>query len=172
MEKDSQLAQNKISPVENPTPKEEIKQPINISSAEAKRYAARQKSNPPHKSWKLFGYTPWLVFVLCFSIFVLAYGFGKITNDTDSQPKRSRYPEKFDVKAACEHLVKLHLKSPATAQFSPWPDTVIIGTNTGPWDVTGYVDSQNSFGALLRSNYSCRIQYDGSKIELLGISVN
>lgn len=59
--------------------------------------------------------------------------------------------------AACESAVRDQLKSPATAQFTitdngvAGPDENVRGT------VTGTVDSQNGFGALLRSSWTCTI---------------
>ena len=54
---------------------------------------------------------------------------------------------------ACETQVKENLKSPSTADF--------VGTNatgTGPFTVTGEVDSQNGFGAMVRSSFECSVR--------------
>ena len=57
----------------------------------------------------------------------------------------------------CERAVLAQLKSPATAHFG--------GASASPeadsWIVTGYVDSQNGFGAVLRSNWTCPTTYTG-----------
>jgi hypothetical protein len=53
--------------------------------------------------------------------------------------------------------VKARLKAPATARFSG--ETV---EHTAGYDgVTGDVDAQNSFGALIRSHYTCHAWVDG-----------
>lgn len=57
---------------------------------------------------------------------------------------------------ACENLVRDQLKSPSTAKFSN-----VEATGTGPWTVTGAVDSQNSFGATVRTTWTCRVQSTG-----------
>lgn len=60
----------------------------------------------------------------------------------------------------CEGFVKKRLKSPGSAEFSGVSDTKIKTiSNKKPWRylVTGYVDSQNSFGAKVRNNYTCDI---------------
>lgn len=48
------------------------------------------------------------------------------------------------------------LKAPATAQFADLDETTI--SNTGPnYTVAGEVDSENSFGALIRNSFSCEV---------------
>lgn len=54
------------------------------------------------------------------------------------------------------------LKSPSTAKFSdpnmPHEENVITGETLNSYVVIGYVDAQNSFGAMIRSNFSVTIQ--------------
>lgn len=54
------------------------------------------------------------------------------------------------LKDACHGAVKDRLKSPATAQFGG----EFRRESTTP-ELTGYVDSQNGFGALVRSTWVC-----------------
>jgi hypothetical protein len=71
----------------------------------------------------------------------------------------------------CRELVRSRLKAPATAVF---PDQSFDGmrddyeTRFGKSGdgyaqvvVSAYVDAQNSFGALLRTPWSCRVSYTG-----------
>lgn len=70
----------------------------------------------------------------------------------------------------CEDAVKDQLKSPSTATFSDMkagdlramasaagltPTATPTITGSKPWTVTGKVDSENSFGAMLRSTVFC-----------------
>ena len=59
----------------------------------------------------------------------------------------------------CEEWVKAKLKAPSTADFS---GQVVSG---GPvsWTATGAVDSENSFGATVRSSWSCEIKLIGDQ---------
>ncbi len=69
----------------------------------------------------------------------------------------------------CEKAVKQRLKAPATAQFES-PERTLLGNER--FSITGTVDAQNGFGALLRMNYSCAVQFTGSetyRIEMLDI---
>lgn len=62
-----------------------------------------------------------------------------------------------EAQIACESRVKDALKSPSTADFS---DDV---TGSGPYTVTGTVDSENSFGAMLRSEFQCTVKVTGDQ---------
>lgn len=65
--------------------------------------------------------------------------------------------DKFSAAVMCEEFVKDRLKAPATAEFDTEP-----GTKSGrAWVVQGVVDSENGFGAMLRSDFTCRLRYAG-----------
>lgn len=58
----------------------------------------------------------------------------------------------IDACVMAQDFVKDRLKAPATADFSSCSDGSAT-KNGETWTVTGYVDSQNGFGAKLRSRY-------------------
>ncbi len=67
---------------------------------------------------------------------------------------------KVETQILCQQLVKGELKSPSTADF-PWTaQTYRKGKNR--WVINSYVDSQNGFGATIRTNYFCDVSYKGS----------
>lgn len=74
-------------------------------------------------------------------------------------------------KVMCEEFVKKRLKSPSSAKF-PWGNTArALGTEK--YALVSYVDSQNSFGASLRTNFKC-IVFDNketNKWELLQLNM-
>jgi hypothetical protein len=55
-------------------------------------------------------------------------------------------------------MVQDKLKAPSTAEFS---NESVSGSGNS-WNVSGSVDSQNSFGAKIRSSYTCSIAYSPS----------
>jgi len=72
-----------------------------------------------------------------------------------------------DASVMCEYFVKKQLKAPSTAKFPHYWELEITtyGKNEGVKDafrVKGYVDAQNGFGAMIRSNYICDVQYIGN----------
>lgn len=81
-----------------------------------------------------------------------------------------RAPDKPDVCQAAQQFVKRSLKAPTTANFPACdaPGVMVksqairAGDHWSPTShtVTGYVDSQNSFGAMLRSTYTVQMLYD------------
>ena len=60
-------------------------------------------------------------------------------------------------------FVEQMLKSPATAEFEPCYKTKnagkIIYDGDNGYTITSFVDSQNSFGALLRTQYVAQMRY-------------
>jgi hypothetical protein len=76
-------------------------------------------------------------------------------------------------KVMCENFVEDRLKSPSSADFSGIFDTTITGSGTD-YTVSGYVDAENIFGAMLRSNYTCEIRDSGNdkwtRVSLTGLN--
>lgn len=54
---------------------------------------------------------------------------------------------------ACENAVRANLKAPSTASFS----SNASDAGYRKWTVSGYVDAENSFGAKIRTDYSCTV---------------
>jgi hypothetical protein len=95
-----------------------------------------------------------MVFV---GMFVLLLGVAAFESCRSSHSGITITQADFDnaaYKAATEEVIPKVLKAPATAKFGKKSDTFIIHSH-GIYKVNGYVDSQNSFGALLRSQYVC-----------------
>lgn len=63
----------------------------------------------------------------------------------------------YGARDVCEQFVEARLKAPSTADFSDTSATEAGGT----WTVTGAVDSENGFGAMLRSTYVCKVTHTG-----------
>jgi hypothetical protein len=57
----------------------------------------------------------------------------------------------------CEDAVKGRLKAPATAQFSGFEQEELDARLTA---VRGSVDSENGFGAMIRSSFKCHVLDD------------
>lgn len=64
----------------------------------------------------------------------------------------------IEAESVCKDFVKDRLKSPGSAKFH----TDNTGSGTA-FTVTGTVDSQNSFGALIRNNFTCRVHEVGDR---------
>jgi hypothetical protein len=58
----------------------------------------------------------------------------------------------------CQDFVERQLKAPSTADFG---DEEVEHIRGPVWEVVGEVDSENSFGAMIRNNYVCRVKFTG-----------
>ena len=75
---------------------------------------------------------------------------------------------------ASKKFIKRRLKSPSTAKF-PWSDEAMV--STGPdctYTVRSYVDSQNGFGAMIRSNYVANLKrnIDDKNWSLVSVNID
>ena len=89
---------------------------------------------------------------------ILAIGLGSIAliygvnkRIEEAPPTKRESISKHEAKVVAEGEVKMMLKSPSTANFSGLAETEIISIKKG-YMVSGFVDSQNSFGAMVRTN--------------------
>ncbi|SNB29693.1 conserved hypothetical protein [Flavobacterium psychrophilum] len=64
--------------------------------------------------------------------------------------------EKMDALVQSQLYIESKLKSPGSAKFDISIERVIKSNDT-IFTVISFVDSQNGFGALLRTNYSCKV---------------
>lgn len=60
-----------------------------------------------------------------------------------------------DITAAlcAEDIVKQFLKAPSTAEVCPVDEMQITHLGNGEYMITGWVDAENSYGAMLRSDF-------------------
>jgi len=58
-------------------------------------------------------------------------------------------------------FVEKQLKAPATAKFPLYSESKVTDLGDGKYKVDSYVDAQNSFGAMIRTNYTCTLKYVG-----------
>lgn len=63
-----------------------------------------------------------------------------------------------DAETMCQSFVRKQLKAPATAKFPKADSTKKDGAT---YTVAGGVDAENSFGALVRTPFTCVVHADG-----------
>jgi hypothetical protein len=73
-----------------------------------------------------------------------------------------------DVRINCENLIKQGLKAPGTAKFGGWYDGAEYSYDAeeGTAWYASYVDAENVFGALLRSQFACSYSMETDRIQL------
>lgn len=75
----------------------------------------------------------------------------------------SSKPSGHQAQSACERAVTGILKSPSSADFGGWQRRE---NADGTYEISGYVDSQNSFGAVLRAQFSCSVDSSGDRAKI------
>lgn len=102
-------------------------------------------------------HTAWLIFALI----AVVYG-AMVFSSAGTAPAAGTTPVNGDKISACivaEKFVKQSLKAPATAEFPPGTSQCRTTQSGRKWTVTSYVDSQNGFGALIRTYYVVKMDY-------------
>jgi len=104
-------------------------------------------------------------FIILCVIFIFLY-FACSGPDSSSDTPRAPSNNKFTAYRYASDFVKQRLKSPSTAKF---PGTIEkdshITEYAGTYIINSWVDSQNSFGAMIRSNFSCKITFVGDQVK-------
>lgn len=96
----------------------------------------------------------WIVILVIVIIAISVF-----SEDDKSTPERDFNSDKTKLMAQVmsEDLIKDRLKSPSTAKFQNHPVVVFVGDSS--FIVDGYVDSENSFGAMLRTKYRAKVKF-------------
>ena len=84
-------------------------------------------------------------------IVIVILGISLIGSKTEKNP-----PDVAAAWTVCEQFVTERLKAPSTAKFQ-WISRDELGN--GRFHVNAYVDSQNSFGAMLRTHFNCTVKH-------------
>ena len=92
--------------------------------------------------------------------FVSVYDKPEKTPEELAKEKRLLLREAYDM---AQVFVKRRLKSPATADFPGYRKVTVypIKGAVDRYGIRGYADSQNGFGANIRTQYVCELQYMG-----------
>lgn len=91
-----------------------------------------------------------ILFVLIVTTFSYMFFF---SGGSTSQTQTTYAPDEIELHIQAQEFVRQSLKAPSTAKFPTLPyEARSLGD--GMYRVVSYVDSQNSFGATLRSDWS------------------
>lgn len=94
------------------------------------------------------------------AIFIRACFFSKNKSDDPEQIEkelqRKREARNIEAFSYAEVCVKKNLKSPSSAEFDMF-ETKVWEINDSTYMVKGPVDSQNSFGAMIRTYFECEL---------------
>lgn len=109
------------------------------------------------------------LFSICAIIIFTFFAFGSSESDDSSSVE----PSKFLAYNYAEDFIEQRLKSPSTAEFPgvSEKDSHITDLGGGEYQINSWVDSQNSFGAMIRSKWSCKIIIADGKVRAENIVI-
>lgn len=92
---------------------------------------------------------------------------------TKAEIERMKTKEEINAFVMAQSFVKKCLKAPSTADFPYYNKGDVQDGGTKIWIVNSYVDSQNSFGAMMRTYYRAKVMDLGNdKWKLLDLKFN
>lgn len=100
------------------------------------------------------------------TVFLCCFGF---TQGWFGESEPEPPPISEQAQTICYDEVLNQLKAPSTAELV---SIAASPTEGDTWTVTGSVDAENSFGAMLRSDFACELTQtgDGWRIESVNVS--
>lgn len=118
--------------------------------------------------------TPGAAIFVCVVFFIIFLVFKCSCSETDQEiANRTEQNSEFTAYYNSQQCVKELLKSPSTAEFPSGSNQFVTKIDEDTYLINSYVDSQNSFGAMLRTNYVCQVTlnsddtYTCDSVELL-----
>lgn len=97
-------------------------------------------------------------FLVVFVVMLVFIVIKCVGGDSSDDLKNEKH-DKIEALVLSQECVKDNLKCPSTAEFASGTKNV-TQINDTTFDVSSYVDSQNSFGAMIRTYYSCTITFN------------
>ena len=70
-----------------------------------------------------------------------------------------------------KEAVKSQLKAPSTAKFCKQSECTFVSAGTNKYMMTGWVDAENGFGAMLRADWAVVMELDGTKMKMISATV-
>jgi hypothetical protein len=100
----------------------------------------------------------------CLGLLILVGIFGKSCGINGN--------DDFDAYFYSTEFVKKRLKAPSTADFANRSECTVVKVGDHRYRVSGYVDSQNGFGAMIRSSWVTEVHSEGDSWYLDEIGID
>jgi hypothetical protein len=118
----------------------------------------------PHCKGKIYVWTTGrkvLVGVIFLTIFILIIT-GAPGSKSNTSVQSIQYDKEINSTVFAEKTIKDILKAPSTAKFVD-VQAYELSNEKDVWAVNGYVDSQNSYGAMIRNQWEVQLDYRDGK---------
>ncbi|MFA5841117.1 MAG: hypothetical protein WC847_02515 [Candidatus Paceibacterota bacterium] len=120
-------------------------------------------SRCPHCQGKIYVWTWSKKLIAGFIVFIfLSVIFSSGSSRSSTPVTTQQGPSNVEVCVESEHILEGFLKSPSTAKYPTCNSITIERLANDQFNVRSYVDSQNGFGAMVRSNWSVKYHYTDS----------
>lgn len=90
----------------------------------------------------------------------LTWGYFVFFGESSPPASKPYVPDEIELHIQAQQFVKQGLKAPSTAKFPALPYNTSADGN-GLYKVDSFVDSENSFGAMIRSDWSVLMRLSG-----------
>jgi len=98
---------------------------------------------------------------LCVSLVLIVICGLLFTTLSKNNGTKTNEPDEYAGYAMCQLFMEDKLVAPSTAKYPALSLTKWSFENK-IFKITSYVDAQNNFGAMLRKNYYCEVEYQGN----------
>lgn len=107
---------------------------------------------------------------LCTNIYEWTHSKSNYNTPVQRTAEEITNQKKYDFAALAKQEVEFRLKAPSTAKFNTSPT---ITEENGTYSIKSWVDSENSYGAMIRSTWSAKAHYiGGDSLEETGLGAN
>jgi len=163
-------AQNGVSGMHCPYCGSAIREGAQFCASCGRRQIAAQSLRSALDAPKKVGKGNWItrhpiLSLFIFLFFLMPFVSRQLSESAKTEPTEADVPKqpptdrnKFLAPVKCEEAVTAQLKSPSTANFASYSGEQVTDGGNGKYYVRSYVDSQNSFGAQIRTGFTCRVQ--------------
>lgn len=140
-----------------------------MNELQQKTEALKKEAESVRKTQRVVGIGIAAVFLVVVIVIAAASSKRSYNNDYAAA---SGYSMSEDMKAAlwslAQKAVESELKAPSTAKFpaSYGSADVSFGKSGGLYTVSAWVDAQNGFGAVVRTNFTVYAAFTGSSVKL------
>ena len=103
------------------------------------------------------------------------YDATDIIKEAEEKRHKAEFEKEYQANDAyytATQFIKTRLKSPSAAEFpKPKEATIQLLEDCATYKIFGYVDSQNSYGAMLRVNWYAKLILNGKQWQLLDMKI-
>jgi len=121
---------------------------------EVAKVPALKSGAPVAIKGKAVSFVGWF-WIIVVEIVVVYTVFSVLTATPKEPTAEDQHGTQRDAAAAAQLSVTQFLRCPSTAKFPPLGTMTVTPYNNGSFLVRSYCDSQNAFGAMLRTGWEC-----------------